>query len=74
MTSLTVVFSGASPPHEDDAWAPGHGLALVLHGKIRASAWGCSDPDAWRGSGWTLACAREGEEIEVILAGRTDGD
>lgn len=69
--SQNVAFAGTAPAHEDDSWAPGHGLMIELRDKLMASGWEVSEPDVWRGSGWSLTCRAGGEELSISLAAAT---
>jgi hypothetical protein len=66
--SQNVAFTGPAPAHPDDGWAPGHALVLSLRERLLGDGWAVTEPDAWRGSGWCLACRRNEQELQVVLA------
>lgn len=72
MVSQNAAFSGAAAPHEDDTWAPGHSLALLIRDRLTADGWEVSEPEAWRGSGWFVECRSRGERLDVSLTATAD--
>jgi len=74
MLSQNVAVVGKAPPHDDDEFAPGHGLAEILRARLLGDGWLVSEPDAWRGSGWSLGCKSEGQELEIALVAASDSE
>jgi hypothetical protein len=66
--SQNVIFTGRSPPHEDDSWAPGFPIAVALRDGIVIEGWAVSEVDVWRGSGWSFECSSSSQRLDVCLA------
>ena len=72
--SQHLAFAGESPPHEDDHWAPGGGLASVLGASLPSAGWRVDGPDVLTGSTWTLVCEADDQRLEISLAAASDGE
>ena len=74
MISQNVAFAGEEPPHDDDDWALGHSLVIRLRDALVAGGWEVSEPDGWRGSGWSLDCSLAGETLVIRLGSANGGE
>jgi hypothetical protein len=74
MQTQNVAFVGTSLADESDEGVPGRGLALALRERLATTDWSVEEPDLWRGSGWSMTCRFQGEELDLALAAGAESE
>lgn len=73
--SQNLRFTATIPEDEEFAHPAGATLIRLLFTELTANGWGADELENWRDCGWSLACRRNANELEVVVSALSgDGD